>query len=172
MSKSTGWGAYEYITLYNLPTSMTEQVNPHVDGTHICDWGKDRGYAIVVRLLLWPLLSDYCGKPNLPPQTDKSIGKMNKVLADLVKNLFSLSEIFLNSNFVWSWSRRGDVYLTRLPIWGSPYWVGPLPPPMKVNVAILGARQTTTPLQPPLLCVGIYWPLNRGVMSKVDLNRK
>ena len=26
---------YEYITLYNLPTSMAEHVNPHVDGLFI-----------------------------------------------------------------------------------------------------------------------------------------
>ena len=60
---------------------------------------------------------------------------MNKFLTNIVKTFCG---IVLNSNFVWSGSRRGDVYLTRLPIWGSLIELAHFRPPMKVNVAILG----------------------------------
>ena len=46
---------------------------------------------------------------------------------------------------------------------------------MKVNVAILGARQTTTPLQPPILCVDIYKPLKQHSQKcdvKIGLEQK
>ena len=87
-----------------------------------CDEWKDRGYAVVVRLLLWRhiiirLLQE---TKSFPHRQANILGKWTKSWQIwCMNNVISLSRIFLNSNFVWSWSRRGDVYLTRLPIWGS-----------------------------------------------------
>ena len=129
---------YEYITLYTRPaTWMAENVNPH---KYLLWKGKGKGScrALISISFATFVVIIMVFKPFM---TTKHV----YILLDLcVSSKFfsfflkwkNFIQVFFdwNSNFVWSLSRRRDVYLTRLPIWGSLIELTYFP--MKANVAI------------------------------------